>query len=81
MNHVAHIQTGPKIDVDDKVDRLSYTVPNPQNGAYNLVAIVGTTILKPHHHHCQVSATNLKIGYPIFKWVALTWYNEWASHW
>ena len=46
------------------------------NLAYRLAAITGATLLAPSHL-CQVTSTDLKMGYPFFKWAAdLT---KWAS--
>ena len=42
-----------------------------------LVTITGTTISVPYLLS-QVTATHMKIGYPIFKWVAVTW-QEWEG--
>ena len=47
------------------------------NGHVALVAIVATIIQAPSHS-CQVIAIHLKIGYPIFKWVAVTW-TKWVG--
>ena len=44
--------------------------------AFHLAAFAWDTILVSSYL-CQVITTHLKIGYSIFKWVALTWSTHW----